>query len=263
MAWGKRNKNRNKNRSISRSKRSRISGAPNTRSFAQERPNVDPVSSKPIGYHVTPEEYRGYRVTPEECRTVKWIYGLQPSHISPTDRPPDNLVCHPTGTKISTKDGYKNIEDISPGDKILTYNESTSEVEEKKTSGSDRYMGDDKLITITHDFGKVSSTIGHPFLVVNKGWCAHNPYPDLDALSPVIGIDFKAKLSEGDLLFHLNDDSEVVESKIHSIEIFDKNEIEVYKVSNVEDNHTFFANGVVSHNVVTTILDIVRHIAEG
>lgn len=67
-------------------------------------------------------------------------------------------ACFVTGTKITTNNGYKNIEDIKPGDIVMTTaGEKTVKTTFNKVT--------DTLITINND---ITCTPNHKFLVINK-----------------------------------------------------------------------------------------------
>lgn len=67
-------------------------------------------------------------------------------------------ACFIMGTKITTKNGYKNIEDIKPGDVVMTTaGEKTVKTTFNKVT--------DTIITINND---ISCTPNHKFLVINK-----------------------------------------------------------------------------------------------
>lgn len=76
--------------------------------------------------------------------------------------------CFPTGTKISTPNGYKNIEDIKIGDYVYSYNHDTNKVEIKKVD----YLFNkdvDTLLTIKLSNGTIfSCTENHPIYCNDK-----------------------------------------------------------------------------------------------
>lgn len=141
-----------------------------------------------------------------------------------------NLVshnaCFPAGTKILLDSGeYKNIEDISKGDQLRTFNIATSEFE-SGTVGSIKTSVQNKLITIETNTGKlIKSTPGHLFYT-NGGW------------------EIAGKLDVGDTL--LNSIGEEVEiTSINS----EEGEFTVYHILNVENTFNYFAEDILVHNV--------------
>lgn len=76
--------------------------------------------------------------------------------------------CFISGTKISTPDGYKNIEDIKMGDLVYSYNHKENKVEIKKVN----YLFNknvDKIVTITSTSGEIiECSVNHPIYCNGK-----------------------------------------------------------------------------------------------
>ena len=76
--------------------------------------------------------------------------------------------CFVSGTKISTPDGYKNIEDIKMGDLVYSYNHKENKVEIKKVN----YLFNkhvDKIVTITSTSGEIiECSVNHPIYCNGK-----------------------------------------------------------------------------------------------
>lgn len=79
--------------------------------------------------------------------------------------------CFPRGTKILTRDGYRNIEDIKKGDMIYSYNHKTKEVELKEVNRSfSQPLYNRKMSYISTKSGNmIECTDNHKFYVINKG----------------------------------------------------------------------------------------------
>lgn len=138
--------------------------------------------------------------------------------------------CFPEGTRILLNDGsYKNIEDLTTSDVLLTYNNEQGKYGAGTTT-SIRVSTQNELIYIVTENGEeVKSTPLHKFYVEESGWTqAQN-------------------IKVGDLLF--NKDSILV--KVKSIESL-KGEFKVYHLIDVKDNHTYFAENILVHNKITT-----------
>ena len=138
--------------------------------------------------------------------------------------------CFPEGTRILLNDGsYKNIEDLTTSDVLLTYNNEQGKYGAGTTT-SIRVSTQNELIYIVTENGEeVKSTPLHKFYVEGSGWTqAQN-------------------IKVGDLLF--NKDSILV--KVKSIESL-KGEFKVYHLIDVKDNHTYFAENILVHNKITT-----------
>jgi len=134
--------------------------------------------------------------------------------------------CFPAGTKISLEDGsYKNIEDITTDDVLLTYNNDKKEYGLGKV-GTIRVTTQNKLIHLSTANGEeIKSTPRHK-IYTQGGWKAAE------------------EVSVGDLLF--NKDGELVE--VTNTENLD-GEFEVYHLIDVKDNHTYFAEDLLVHNL--------------
>lgn len=134
--------------------------------------------------------------------------------------------CFPAGTKITLADGtQKNIEDLTTEDKLLTYNESNGQLSEG-TIGNIAKKKEFLLIEITaEDNTHIKSTSLHKFHIVGKGWVSAQ---DIEL---------------GDTLLK-SDGSEVKVTDKQS----KKEDIEVFHILDVKDNHTYFAEGVLVHN---------------
>ena len=76
-----------------------------------------------------------------------------------------NIGCLAEGTKISTNPGINDIEKINEGDKVITFNETTKELEAKKVLAK-KFSGIKPTYNIILDKGKreLISTSNHPFL---------------------------------------------------------------------------------------------------
>ena len=133
--------------------------------------------------------------------------------------------CFPAGTGITLADGtLKNIEDLTPADKVLTWNEQTREVSEG-TIGTIQRKKERLLIKLNTELGVIQSTPLHKFFVKGKGWKS--------AQDIVIG----------DVLFNETHSEVAVIDREESVGDFD-----VYHIIDVKDNHTYFAQHLLVHN---------------
>lgn len=92
-----------------------------------------------------------------------------------------NTKCFVGGTKILTKVGFKNIEDIMVGDSVWAYDELTlrselAVVKETRTSKAN------KLVKLKLDSVSIWATPEHPFFIRNK-WVASNQISAGDSLT--------------------------------------------------------------------------------
>lgn len=134
--------------------------------------------------------------------------------------------CFPAGTRILLGDGeYKNIEDLTTEDVLTTYNEKTGKFG-KGALGSIRVTKQNKLVEIKTDSSDtVKSTPGHKFYTLNDGWKT------------------ASELVIGDKLFTKGG----VETSIKSLEEL-HDEVQVYHLIDVENDHTYFAENLLVHN---------------
>lgn len=149
-----------------------------------------------------------------------------------------NAPCFVAGTKISTPSGLVNIEDVSVGDYILTYNHISEEIEKKTVI---EVISKNVPKTVVYEFSsgnKLQCTPDHPI------YCSDGYYVAYDyeyatrhhnVLTKRIEIGMEVFLNSGNVDTVVN----ITESNEPTI---------VYNLSNVESNHNFFANGVLAHN---------------
>ena len=135
--------------------------------------------------------------------------------------------CFVAGTLVTTEDGFKTIEEIEVGDKVLSADETTGEVAVKMVT--ETYVNKtDELIHIGVNGETISATPTHPFYVDKLGWT------------------LARSLRAGDVLVLSNGELVTVEWVQHEIL---ESPIKVYNFE-VEDFHTYFVgeNGVFVHN---------------
>lgn len=71
---------------------------------------------------------------------------------------------------MKTPSGYRNIEDILAGDKVLSYNERTKRLE-VQTVAQTFIRKTDRIYTLVYTTGtKLQTTATHPFYIEGKGW---------------------------------------------------------------------------------------------
>ena len=77
--------------------------------------------------------------------------------------------CFVAGTKVKTKDGFKNIEDIKVGDYVLAIDIDTNKKEYKKVTNT-IISKTDELYNININDEVISASPKHQFYVIDKGW---------------------------------------------------------------------------------------------
>ncbi|WP_239613520.1 polymorphic toxin-type HINT domain-containing protein [Cohnella mopanensis] len=125
--------------------------------------------------------------------------------------------CFTAGTKVQTNQGEKPIEEIQVGDKVLSKNEKTGDVDYKKVTATFKH-DTDEIYKINVGSQTIEATFNHPFWVNGKGW--------------VVVKD----LIVGDSLVQSNGNT----LKIDNITIVNEN-VTVYNMT-VDEFHTYFVS---------------------
>lgn len=151
-------------------------------------------------------------------------------------------LCFVEGTKILMGDGTKkNIENVKVGERVKTYNLTTSTIEEKEVLRIDSPIHFD-IIDIGFSNELINTnTFDHPYFIKEKGWCSYKP--DLTEKR----YDLKVKQLEAGDIAYFHNGKTLIEIKI----LFIKENIgkrQTYNLTEVESNNNFFANGVLVHN---------------
>ena len=147
--------------------------------------------------------------------------------------------CFAPGTLISMADGsFKNIEDIQPNDDIIAYNENTKEFVNKKVIKAYVHHNASVLVELTFNNNiQLQLTPGHPLYSTN-GWKSldiDNSLYEHETITTLLAL--------GDEIIGINGNSVLMQIKYLDIGL----NYNVYTIE-VEDCHTFLANGLVAHN---------------
>lgn len=138
--------------------------------------------------------------------------------------------CFVAGTEIRINDDeVKNIEDISKGDTVLSFNLEKNIHEEAIVGDVKESKSTEGVIVTFKDGSKITTTFEHPFYVEGWEWT------------------IAGKLKDGDVCWKYNGTIELDKHLVNSIELIEK-EITVYNLLSVGDNHNFLANDVLVHN---------------
>ena len=136
------------------------------------------------------------------------------------------MFCFTAGTMVLTAEGEKRIEELEPGDLVWSYEPAGGRQELKEVVQT--YENETEEVVHIHAGGKeITATPHHPFYSPVKGWT--------DAV----------ELRAGDLLLRSSGEYVIVEQVQH--EILESPE-KVYNLE-VEEYHTYYADGVVVHNI--------------
>jgi hypothetical protein len=93
------------------------------------------------------------------------------SKMEYTTPPPSNYnySCFPLGTPVWTERGLTNIEQIRPGDRVLSQDQDSGELKFQSVVAA-TLRPESPLVKIRHGSGTISATRGHPFWVAGHGW---------------------------------------------------------------------------------------------
>lgn len=147
--------------------------------------------------------------------------------------------CFIAGTKITTKNGLVNIEDIRPGDVVLTSDGSWQEVNDVMSRD---YDGDMYKIRAKGAYESIICTPNHKFLTQN-GW---------KRADRLLAGNHDGRIKSPDKLSTFKEASTkeygaIDYIDIYQIDVLENQSTKVYNLS-VENNHSYVANGVIVHN---------------
>lgn len=156
----------------------------------------------------------------------------------------DNIAgCFVAGTLILMSDGKeKKIEEIQVGEKVYSYDEEKKEIVSSEVLQIFAPMHT-HLVRLAFSNGIVSTnTPNHRYLTKEKGWASVDPL-----LTQQRDGVLAEKLEKDDTVFTYSN------GKLEEIYVTEITEIvkecQTYNLSHIKDTHTFFANGVLVHNV--------------
>jgi hypothetical protein len=151
-----------------------------------------------------------------------------------------NAPCFVAGTKITMEDGtIKNIEDVIAGDIVSTFDLKENKIVSSVVNNVFSKEVNTIVKYVFENGESVKCTIDHPLFVVNKGWSSFseelsNKLYSLEDTVKKIELNDIVKLYDGD-------------TKIVEIELLHE-DVTVYNLQDIENNHNFFANNVLVHN---------------
>lgn len=153
-----------------------------------------------------------------------------------------NKYCFIAGTKVTMSDGSeKNIEDVVVGDEVLSFNESTLQNEVKKVI---KLFSPIHYDLVKYEFANqtsITSTFDHPFYVGDLELASYAPF----LTNKRYELDKEVRqIKIGDMVYLSNG---VSKTAIKDIIELDETETQTYIIA-IEDNHNFYANGILVHN---------------
>jgi hypothetical protein len=152
------------------------------------------------------------------------------------------VFCFTKGTSIVLNNNHDiPIEKIKPGDKILSFNLNTMNIEEDIVQQIDSVKHSDIIHILFNDMTKNDNTSDHPYYVKNKGWCSYKPSQTMQK------YNLRTKLLQiGDTCFRING-NQLTEVQIKNI-TENSEEVMTYNISKLARNKTYFANGILVSN---------------
>ena len=167
-----------------------------------------------------------------------------------------NKCCFLAGTKISMADGTeKNIEDVKIGDFVKSFNEETKEIEDREVLELQSPIREGYYNLYYGETGRIQLTNEHPLFIKKADgttqWSSIEPdktkeyYPHLDFVGQIETPSYTALSGEvgGDSIYTIDGNWEKVKSWEYV-----EGEVQTYNLWSVENNKTFFANGLLAHN---------------
>ena len=174
--------------------------------------------------------------------------GATTIYINPTPIAPIQRFngCFVEGTYITLPDGIKMlIEEVKVGQEILTYNEEYEETEVGVVKQLIQPVANKFILLDFADGTEIQCTPEHPFWIIDKGWCSFDPTSSMELHEIEV-----AQLTEGDIALNEFDEQIVLEG---ITEITTNKPVRVYNFE-IDDNHTYYANGILVHNKIASSL---------
>ena len=151
-------------------------------------------------------------------------------------------TCFIAGTKVVMADGSeKNIEDVVIGEEVVSFNESTLKNEIKKVVGLNSPIHNDMVKYSFANQTEVVCTFDHPFYVDGLELASYTPF--LTNKRYKLNKEVR-QIKAGDMVYLSNG---VSRTAIKDIIELDEKDTQTYIIT-IEDNHNFYANGILVHN---------------
>lgn len=152
-----------------------------------------------------------------------------------------NFLCFDGNTNVKTINGIMPIKDIKLGTEIIAFDEKSKTVCSDIVITIAKSLHSLCAIIKFEDGSSLKATVDHPLFVVGKGWCAVN----VNGLEEMYGVAVE-QLEEGDVCLSLGN-GELSHLKVISIEVNPCSEL--FYCLATKNNHSFFANGILAHDV--------------
>jgi len=151
-----------------------------------------------------------------------------------------NNPCFVAGTQVTMNDGsFKNIQDITIGEVVKTYNHNNGQIEDKEIINILHKQVDETVKFYFSDGKELQCTHDHPlYSLTNQKYVSYSP----SLTKQWYGLEVDQ--AEVGTRIMLSDGSETTITSIE--EKTDK--VTVYNLQEVVDNHNFYANDMLVHN---------------
>lgn len=136
------------------------------------------------------------------------------------------IICFTGDTPITTEQGIRRIDEISEGDKVWSWDETSGKYSYQKVVAVTQHVYADKLCYIEVDGQTIKATPTHRFYVEGKGFVQAGDLTSSDCL-----LDKQGQMKQIKTVYTVESDEPVT----------------VYNLT-VEKTHTYFAGGVLVHN---------------
>jgi intein/homing endonuclease len=152
------------------------------------------------------------------------------------------VACFIAGTKVTMSDGSeKNIEDIIVGDEVTSLNETLLTLEPKKVIGLKTPIHNDMVKYMFSNQTEIVCTFDHPFYVGDLELASYAPFLTNNRYE--LNKEVR-QIEVGDMVYLSNG---VSRTAVKDIIELDEVDTQTYIIT-VEDNHNFYANGILVHN---------------
>ena len=128
---------------------------------------------------------------------------------------------------------------------ILTYNEDYEENEIGIVKSLIQPSASNFILLDFADGTSIQCTPEHPFWIIDKGWSSFYPTSSMELHDLEVAL-----LTEGDVALNEFDEPVIIEG---ITEVNYKKPVKVYNLE-IEDNHTYYANGILVHNKIAASL---------
>jgi hypothetical protein len=152
-------------------------------------------------------------------------------------------ACLIASSKISvSKSTEKSINQLSIGDKILTYDVEMKKQRQTIITGIDSVFHDN-LVELYFPNDTIVCTIDHPFYIQSKGWSSLSPTKTINNYHNYLNI----KLIEIGDIFVQKKDGKITSEKLSGISYKQRESRQMtYTITSLKNGNTYFVNGILT-----------------